>query len=199
MVAPLAVPGGWEPAEPIVLPLPPELPGLPDSPRVLALTDGDCVSHGLVDGTARRRASNREVDACLARVHATAARLDPHARTRCAVSTETAVCHLDVLTAGPNNCFAVRRGLDGADRVLLEELAHLIDARVIATRPGRKGQARLADLVILVGQDKIYSQPVRQLRLLGIPTWLLIPSRFVAASLYKAAAAVTPIGPRRLA
>ena len=31
----------------IAEPVPPELPGLPPRPRVLQLTDGDCVSHGL--------------------------------------------------------------------------------------------------------------------------------------------------------
>ena len=196
MVTPSAVSGGWEPARPAFLSLPPELSELPDSPRILALTDGDCVSHGLVDGTVRGRASTHEVRACLDRVRATAAHLDPRARVRCAVSSETAVCHLDVLTAARNNSFAVRRGLDGADRVLLEELAHLIDARMVTTRPGRKSQAPPADLVILVGQDRAYAPPVRQLRLLGIPCWLLIPSRFVAASLYRAATAVTYIGPR---
>jgi hypothetical protein len=103
------------------------------------------------------------------------------------------------MTAAQNNSFAIRRGLDGADGVLLEELAHLIDARIVTTRPGHKGHARLADLVMLVGQEKGYAQSVRQLRLLGIPTWVLIPSRFVAASLYKAATAVTFIGPCRLA
>jgi hypothetical protein len=162
----------------------------------MVLIDGDCVSHGLADDTAPRRASDQEVRACLGRVHATAAHLDPHARARCAVSTETAACHLDILTGARNNSFAVRRGLDGADRALLEELAALISTRMIATRPGRKRQARLADLVLLVGQDGIYAPPVRQLRLLGLPTWLLIPSRFVAASLYKAASAVTFIGLR---
>jgi hypothetical protein len=196
MVTPSAVAGGWEPTETTALPLPPELPELRPSPRVLLLTDGDCVSHGLVDGTARGRASDEEVRACLDRVHNTARHLDPHVRAQCAISTETAVRHLDILTAARNNFFAIRRGLDGADRALLEELADLAGARMIATRPGRKRQARPADLVILVGQDKIYAPPVRQLRLLGIPTWLLIPSRFVAASLYSAACAVTFIGAR---
>ena len=110
-------------------------------------------------------------------MHATATLLDPHARIRCAVSTETATHHLDVLTAAGNNLFAIRRGLGGADWVLLEELADLIDARTIATRPGRKRPARLADLVILVAEDGIYAPPVMQLRLLGIPTWLLVPGR----------------------
>ena len=176
------------------LPVPPELPGLPPRPRVLQLTDGDCVSHGLAVGTSRQRASDQEVRSCLDRVQATAALLDPHARIRCAVSTETAARHLDVLTAAGNNLFAIRRGLDGADWALLEELTDLIDARTTATRRGRKRPARLADLVILVGKDKIYGPPVRQLRLLGIPTWLIVPGRLPAASLYRAACAVSFIG-----
>ena len=179
MTTPSAVPGGWEPTEPTALPLPPELPGLPPRPRVLQLTDGDCVSHGLADGTARGRASDKEVRSCLDRVHATATLFDPHARVRCAVSTETATRHLDVLTAAQQQLLAIRRGLDGADWALIEELADLIDARTAAIRAGRKRPARLADLVILVGKDKIYAPSVRQLRLLGIPTWLIVPGRFV--------------------
>ena len=58
-------------------------------------------------------------------MHATATLLDPHARIRCAVSTETATHPLDVLTNARNNLFAIRRGLDGADEALLEELTDL--------------------------------------------------------------------------
>jgi hypothetical protein len=179
------------------LPVPPELPGLPPRPRVLQLTDGDCVSHGLADGTSRQRASDQEVRSCLGRVHATTTLLDPHAWIRCAVSTETAARHLDVLTTSGNNLFTIRRGIDGADWALLEELTDLIDARTVATRPGRKRPARLADLVILVGKDKIYAPAVRQLRLLGIPTWLIVPGRLPATSLYRAACAVSFVGPCR--
>ena len=139
----------------IAEPVPPELPGLPPRPRVLQLTDGDCVSHGLADGTRRQRASDQEVRSCLDRVHATARLLDPHAPIPCAVSTETAICHLAVLAAARNNLFTIRRGLDGADWALLEELADLIDVRMVAARPGRKRQAQVADLVILVGKDGI--------------------------------------------
>jgi hypothetical protein len=179
------------------LPVPPELPGLPPRPRVLQLTDGDCVSHGLADGSSRQRASDQDVRSCLDQVHAAAALLDPHARTRCAVSTETAARHLDVLTTSGNNLFAIRRGLDGADWALLEELTDLIDARTAAARPGRKRPGRLADLVILVGKDKIYAPAVSQLRLLGIPTWLIVPGRLPAAALYRAACAVSFVGPCR--
>jgi hypothetical protein len=104
---------------------------------------------------------------------------------------------VDILTASANNRWAVRRGLDGADKALLEELHHLIDVRLIATRPARKCPGRPADLVILVAQDHIYAPAVRQLRLLGIPCWLLVPGHLVAADLYSAACAVTFIGPRR--
>jgi hypothetical protein len=182
----------------MALPVPPELPGLPPRPRVLQLTDGDCVSHGLAGGAGHGRASDQEVRSCLDQVRATAALFDPHARIRCAVSTETATRHLDILTGAGNNLFAIRRGLDGADWALLEELADLIDVRTAATRPGRKRPARLADLVILVGKDKIYAPSVRQLRLLGIPTWLIVPGRQPAASLYRAACAVSFIRPCRL-
>jgi hypothetical protein len=184
------------PVRPAALPLPTELPaGLPPRPRVLQLTDGDCVSYGLADGTARRRASDQEVRSCLDRVHATAALLDPHARIRCAVSTETATHHLDVLTKARNNLFTIRRGLDGADGALLEELTDLINARLMATRPRRKRPAQHADLVILVARDGIYAPPVTRLRLLGIPTWLLVPGHSPAASLRSASCAVSCIGP----
>lgn len=183
----------------IIKPLPPELPGLPARPRVLQLTDGDCISHGLADGTGRGRASDQEVRSCLAQVHAAAALLDPHARIRCAISTETATHHLDVLTTARNNLFTIRRGLDGAGQALLEELADLIEARMIATRPGRRRPAWLADLVILVARDGIYAPPVVQLRLLGIPTWLLVPGLSAAASLRSACCAVSYVGPSRLA
>ena len=128
-------------------------------------------------------------------MHATATLLDPHARMRCAVSTETATHHLAVLTSSGNNLFTIRRGLGGADGVLLEELTDLINARTMATRPGRKRPARHADLVILVAEDGIYAPPVMQLRLLGIPTWLLVPGRSPAASLRSASCAVSCIGP----
>jgi hypothetical protein len=121
--------------------------------------------------------------------------LDPHARIRCAVSTETAAQHFDVLAAARNNSFAIRRGLDGADHALIEELTGLIGARTMATQTRRRHPAGLADLVILVGKDKIYAAPVRQLRLLGIPTWLIVPGRLPAASLYRAACAVSFIEP----
>ena len=177
------------------LPVPPDLPGLPPRPRVLQLTDGDCVSHGLADGAGRGRASDQEMRTCLDRVHAAAMLLDPHARVRCAVSTETAAHHFDILAAARNNSFAIRRGLDGADRALIEELTDLIGARTIATQTRRGRPAGLADLVILVGKDKIYAPPVRQLRLLGIPTWLIVPGRLPAVSSSRAACAVSVIGP----
>jgi hypothetical protein len=177
------------------LPVPPDLPGLPSRPRVLQLTDGDCVSHGLADGAAPGRASDQEMGTCLDRVQAAAMLLDPHARVRCAVSTETAARHFDILATARNNSFAIRRGLDGADRALIEELTDLIGARAITTQTRRRRPAGLADLVILVGKDKIYASPVRQLRLLGIPTWLIVPGRLPSASLYRAACAVSFIGP----
>ena len=50
--------------------------------------------------------------------------------------------------------------------------------------------------MILVAQDHIFAPAVRRLRLLGVPTWLLVPGHRVAAELYTAACAVTSIGPR---
>jgi hypothetical protein len=128
-------------------------------------------------------------------VHATATLLDPHARIRCAVSTETATHHLNVLTDSRNNLFTIRRGLDDADGALLEELTDLINARLLATRPRKKRPAQHADLVILVAGNGIYAPPVTRLRLLGIPTWLLVPGHSPAASLRSASCAVSCIGP----
>jgi len=185
-------------AQPIPLPYPPELPaGLPARPRVLQLTDADAVSRGLVDGTPRARASNQEVRACLELVQATARAIDPRPRIVCAASTATATCHLDVMTASGGNTWLIRRGLDGADRALLGELDNLAEIHQAAHRPGRKRAGDPADLIILVGQDRIFAAAVRRLRLLGVPTWLLVPGQLVAADLYTAACVVTYIGPRR--
>ena len=184
-------------AQPILLPYPSELPdGLPARPRVLQLTDADAVSRGLADGTPRDRASNREVRACLELVQATTRTIDPRARIICAASSATATRHLDVMTASGGNTWLVRRGLDGADRALLEELDHLTDIHRMLHQPGRRRPAGPAELVILVAQDHIFARSIRRLRLLGVPTWLLVPGRSVARELFTAACAVTFIGPR---
>ena len=131
-------------------------------------------------------------------MHATATLLDPHARMRCAVSTETATHHLAVLTSSGNNQWSVCGGPGGVDHAILEEMNDLVNARLAATAPGRKRSVPHADLVILVAGDGIYAPPVRRLRLLGIPTWLLVPGRSVAASLYACSCAVSFLdsGPR---
>jgi hypothetical protein len=179
------------------LPLPPELPeGLACRPRVLQLIDADAVSHGLVDGTVLGRASDEELRLCLDVVQATATALDPQARARYAASSKTAAHHLDVLTASGNGTWSIRRGLNGADQVILEELNSLIEARLLATRPNRSRPTRLADLVLLVAADHAYAPAVRQLRLLGVPTWLMVPGRFAAASLYSCCCAVSFLAPQ---
>jgi hypothetical protein len=184
-----------EPARVAALPLPPELPaGLNPHPRVLQLIDADAVSHGLACG-GFSRASDQKVQHCLEVVQATARSLDPLARARYAASSKTAAHHLSVLIASGNSTWSIRRGLGGADQVLLEELNALIEGRLLATRPYRARPARLADLVLLVAADHIYAAAVRQLRLLGVPTWLISPTRFVAASLYSSACAVSFLRP----
>jgi hypothetical protein len=178
------------------LPWPAELPaGLRRNLRVTRLVDMDSVSHGLADGTPISRAPNRDVQTFVEIVGATARALDPQSRIRCGASSVTATTHVDLLTASGNNEWAVRRGLDGADQVLLEEMNHLISTRRIATRPRTNRAAQHTNLVILAGQDHIYAPPVRQLRLMGIPTWLIVPGRIVAASLYSCACAVSFLGP----
>jgi hypothetical protein len=184
-------------AQPILLPYPPELPhGLPVRPRVLQLTDADAVSHGLAEGTPRDRASNQEVRACLELVQATARVIDPRARVVCAASSATATRHLDIMAASGGNTWVVRRGRAGADRVLLEELDHLTDLHSASSRSGRHRPAGPANLVILVAQDPVFVRSIRRLRLLGVPTWLLVPGRQVARELFTTACAVTFIGPR---
>ncbi len=187
-------------AQQMLLPYPPELPdGLPARPRVLQLTNADAVSRGLADGTPRDRASNQEVRACLELVRATARAIDPRARIVCVASSATATRHLDVMTASGGNTWLVRRGLDGADPALLEELDLLTDIHRMLHQPGRRRPARPAgpaELVILVAQDRIFAGSVRRLRLLGVPTWLLVPGRSVARELFTAACAVTFVGPR---
>jgi hypothetical protein len=188
-----AVPAGVP--YPDALALPPELPDGLCHPRVLLLTDADSVSHGLVHGAPLNRASDDAVRDCLGIVRATTRSIDPRARIRYASSSATAIHHLGVLTAVENNEWSIHRGLNGADKALLEELNTLIKARMLATWPGRKGPGQLVDLVIFVGKDHAYAPAVRQLRLLGAPTWLIVPGRFVSAQLYSAATAVTFLGP----
>ena len=184
-------------AQPMLLPYPSELPdGLPARPRVLQLTNADDVSRGLADGTHRDRASDEEVRACLELVRASTRAIDPRARIVCAASNATATRHLDVMTASGGNTWLVRRGLDGADRALLEELDHLTDIHRMLHQPGRRHPAGPPDLVILVAQDHIFARSIRRLRLLGVPTWLLVPGRLVARELFTSACAVTFIGPR---
>lgn len=188
------------PAGSTALPLPPELPmGLAENPRVTRLIDLDAVSHGLARGAPRGRASDQKVQLFLDIVEASAKALDPHSRVRCAASSATAAHHLDVLMASGNNQWTIRRGLNGADQVLLEEMSDLINARLIATRPGYKRPAWHADLLILVGQDRIYTPSVGQLRLLGIPTWLIEPGSLAARLLRSRSCAVTYLGPEDLA
>ncbi len=185
-------------AQPMPLPYPPELPaGLPARPRVLLLTDADAVSHGLAEGTHHDRAANQEMRSCLELVQATARAIDPGARIVCAASSATATRHLNVMAAGGENTWLVRRGLDGADRALLEELDHLADLHQASHQSGRKRPGGPAELVLLVAQDHIFARSVRRLRLLGVPTWLLVPGRLVSHDLYTAACAVTFIGPRQ--
>jgi hypothetical protein len=177
---------------PAPLPVPPELPaGLARHPRVLQLISADSVARGC--GPARH------VRRCIDITQATARALDPQARIRCAASAGTAAHHLDLLTASGNNQWSVSRRAGDAGQVLLEEMNDLITARLIATgpRPKRQRRARHADLVILVGDDPAYAPPVRRLRLLGIPTWLMVPGRQVPTSLYACACAVSFVGPGR--
>ncbi len=186
---------------PVALPRPAELPASPPYVRVEVLIDADAVSHGLAEGTGADRAPNNAVAACLATVQRTARALvrDPASgrggyRVRCAGSTETVRHHLDLVLAAPNNTWSFCRGIDVADLALLDSLESL--AISASRRPDRRDcDASRAHPVVLVAQDHIYAGTVRQLRLLGVPTWVLKPGRYIATDLYKAACAVTPLIP----
>jgi hypothetical protein len=177
----------------IALSPPADLPELGARPRVLQLIDADAVSWGLA-GPASGRASDLQVQWWLEVAQATARSLDPRARARYAASSKTATHHLDVLTSSGNGTWSIRRGLNDANQVIIEELNALIEDRLLASRPHRPRPTRLADLVILVAADHIYAPAVRHLRLLRTPTWLMVPGRFVAASLYSCSSAVSFLG-----
>jgi hypothetical protein len=171
------------------LPLPAELLVVSPTSQLLVLGDMDAMSHGLAEGTAGDRASDAYVSAVLGQVRISARAFGPIARVRLAASSATARHHLDLVMRSANNVWSIRRGLDGADHALLEELEDLAAAR-LATR-NHKHPARDAGLVVLIAQDHIYGPAVHQLRLLGVATWVLQPGRYIAAELYKAATAVT--------
>jgi hypothetical protein len=179
-----------EPGCPAALAPPPGLPaGLACPPRVAQLINLDSISLGC--------GSDQDVRQCLEVARATARALDMQARIRCAASAWTAARHLDLLTASGNNQWSVSRRPGAAGQVLLEEMTDLAAVRLAATRPGRKRPRRAghADLLILVGQGSRYAAPVRRLRLLGIPTWLLVPGGRVDPALYACSCAVSFLGP----
>jgi hypothetical protein len=181
-----------------VLPFPAGLPALPRPSQLVVLGDMDALSYGLAEGPECGRASDVRVWAVLERVALTASGLGcRRLPVRWAASSATARHHLDLMTRSANNVWSIRRGLDGADYALLEELESITTATISATR--RKNTGRPADLVVLIASDHIYAPAIRRLRLLGIPTWVLQPGRFIAADLYTAAAAVTRLGPPPLA
>lgn len=176
-----------------LIPLPIEFALFPPFARIEVLVDADALSHGLAEETAAARAPDHAIVTWLDRVSATAASLTRQSPARgagytlrCAGSTATARHHLAVVVGSPNNTWSFRRGLDGADRVLLDRLEVFVSAR--SARGARSGPV---DLVVLIGQDHIYAPAVEELRTLGVRTWVLQPGRFIAAELYRAACAVT--------
>src|SRR5260370_24234531 len=114
-----------------VLPFPADLPALPRSPRLLVLGDMDALSHGLAEGLACSRASDAHLWAVPERVMLTASRLGSRrCPVRWAASSATARYHLDLMTRSANNVWSIRRGLDGADHALLEELECITAATI---------------------------------------------------------------------
>jgi hypothetical protein len=174
-----------------VLPFPAELPAWARPPRLVVLGDVDALSRGLAEGSGCSRAPDVRVWAVLEQVMLTASGLGSRkCPVRWAASSATARYHLDLMTRSANNEWSIRRGPDGADHALLEELEHLTAATINVNHCGKHAE-RPVDLVILMALDHIYAPAIRQLRLLGVPTWVLQPGRFIAADLYRAAAAVT--------
>lgn len=181
-----------------VFPFPADLPALRHPARLLVLGDVDALSHGLAEGLARGRAPDAHVWEVLEQVMLTASCLGPRGcAVRWAASSATARYHLDLMTRSANNVWSIRRGLNGADYALLEELEYIEAATISANR--EKNAEPPADLIILIALDHIYAPAIRRLRLLGIPTWVLQPGRFIAAELYSAATAVTRLAPQMAA
>ena len=176
------------------IPLPAELDPWRPVQRVLVLADMDAVSHGLAEGSGASRVSDAEAGLLLRQVQITAwATGAAHCRFRLGASSETAKHHWGLVTASANNQWSIRKGLNGADQALTEELDGLA-ANVHAEQARKHGRA-CTNLAILIGQDHAYGPAVRQLRLLGVPTWVLQPGRYIASDLYRPAACVTRVRP----
>lgn len=176
------------------IPLPPELDPWRPVQRVLVLADMDAVSHGLAEGSGAGRVTDAEARSLLAQVKLSArATGAADRRFRLAASSETALHHVGLVTSSKNNLWSIRTGLNGADHVIKDELDGLA-ADVHAAQTRRRATA-CPTLVILIGQDHEYGPSVRQLRLLGVPTWVLQPGRYIASDLYRPAACVTRVGP----
>ena len=176
------------------IPFPAELDPWRPVQRVLVLADMDAVSHGLAETSGASRVSDVEAGTLLRQVQRTAwATGAAYCHFRLAASSETAKHHLGLVTASANNQWSIRKGVDGADQAITEELDGLA-AKVHAEQARKHGKTR-SDLVILIGQDHAYGPSVRQLRLLGVPTWVLQPGQYISHHLYRPAACVTRVRP----
>ena len=157
----------------------------------------DAVSHGLVDDSPRERASNHEMRSCLDLVHATATAIDPRAAgpVRCLPRTAThPPGHPDRLgRQHVDRAPRARRRRPGAAR-----RADRPDQRPHRHRPaGPEDPAPPADLVILVGQDRIYAPcgPAAATALGCQPGCCALASTLRPSSTPQPAP--SPIGPRR--
>src|SRR5690348_8468584 len=120
------------------------------------LVDLDSLSRGLAEGSASSRASDQDLAAAMRLIRNSADRLGHVRRVRYASSSETAVVHQDVLFRTSSNVWAIRRGLNGADGVLLDEMRDLAAGRVRASSHPAHRHA-----LVLCGQDFIYAPAVR--------------------------------------
>ena len=175
-----------------VLPRPADLPeGLPrEGVRVHLLVDANALSYG-ISGAPGERANDRTLACSLDLLERTAENLSRRAVVLklYAASTTTAVHHLAVVLRSANNTFTWRRGLNGADQALVEFLSGVARTR---EQVARRGQRLSAEMVVLVGASRSYASEVRRLRLLGCPTWVIVPSgSYLSADLSRSAAAVT--------
>jgi hypothetical protein len=113
-------------------------------------------------------------------VEASASACGRLAYVRAACSTATAFTHRLALAGAANNRWQAAAGRHGADACVVAELHHL--ARTLRMR-----------LVVLVGGDHAYADPVLVLRSAGVGIWVLYRPGSLSWRLYRAATSATPL------
>ena len=132
-----------------------------ESTALLLAIDVDALSHrGLSD-----RLTTRQMAIALGLAETYADCRGPVKRVRYACSTKTSDCHAPLVWSARPNTWAARRGIDGADAVIRDELHGWV-----AAQQHGKGRG-----VVLVANDHAYAGPVAALTQAGIPVWLIAP------------------------